>query len=138
MLGHEGARPYLSPAADHRRGWTHEIPESAKRAPSPRGRGVRPQREMFPATCTLCGIDTKVPFKPTPGKPLRCRDCMEKVESGKATKEELAKEREIMKSARSKAQKEHGVKLFVGGVSYDCLLYTSPSPRDQRGSRMPS
>ena len=119
MLGHEGARPYLSPAADHRRGWTHEIPESAKRAPSPRGRGVRPQREMFPATCTLCGIDTKVPFKPTPGKPLRCRDCMEKVESGKATKEELAKEREVMKRARSKAQEEHGVKLFVGGVSYD-------------------
>ena len=25
----------------------------------------------------------------------------------------------------------------VGG-SYACLLYTSPSPRDQRGSRMPS
>ena len=22
--------------------------------------------------------------------------------------------------------------------SYNCLLYTSPSPRDQRGSRMPS
>ena len=27
--------------------------------------------------------------------------------------------------------------LFVTGVQY-CLLYTSPSPRDQRGSRMPS
>ena len=25
-----------------------------------------------------------------------------------------------------------------GGVTWDCLLYTSPSPRDQRGSRMPS
>ena len=24
------------------------------------------------------------------------------------------------------------------GLSFDCLLYTSPSPRDQRGSRMPS
>ena len=24
------------------------------------------------------------------------------------------------------------------GRSHDCLLYTSPSPRDQRGSRMPS
>ena len=23
-------------------------------------------------------------------------------------------------------------------MDYDCLLYTSPSPRDQRGSRMPS
>ena len=26
----------------------------------------------------------------------------------------------------------------VGGGIYTCLLYTSPSPRDQRGSRMPS
>ena len=24
------------------------------------------------------------------------------------------------------------------GIGYPCLLYTSPSPRDQRGSRMPS
>ena len=34
--------------------------------------------------------------------------------------------------------------MFVGGFlafylsSFTCLLYTSPSPRDQRGSRMPS
>jgi CxxC-x17-CxxC domain-containing protein len=120
MLGHDGARPYLSPVADHRRGWTHEIPESAKRTPSSRGRGGgRPQREMHPAKCTLCGSQTKVPFKPTPGKPLRCRDCMEKVESGKASKDDLAKEREVMKKARGKAQKEFGVKLFIGGVSYD-------------------
>ena len=27
---------------------------------------------------------------------------------------------------------------LVGGVTGRCLLYTSPSPRDQRGSRMPS
>ena len=27
---------------------------------------------------------------------------------------------------------------FDGIEEYDCLLYTSPSPRDQRGSRMPS
>ena len=26
----------------------------------------------------------------------------------------------------------------LDGTIYDCLLYTSPSPRDQRGSRMPS
>ena len=30
------------------------------------------------------------------------------------------------------------VALLVGAVSEICLLYTSPSPRDQRGSRMPS
>ena len=28
--------------------------------------------------------------------------------------------------------------LVVGSSIMDCLLYTSPSPRDQRGSRMPS
>ena len=33
-----------------------------------------------------------------------------------------------------------GAKVVVNdlGGSVDCLLYTSPSPRDQRGSRMPS
>ena len=28
--------------------------------------------------------------------------------------------------------------LSIGDDACDCLLYTSPSPRDQRGSRMPS
>ena len=28
--------------------------------------------------------------------------------------------------------------MFQGAQSGGCLLYTSPSPRDQRGSRMPS
>ena len=34
-----------------------------------------------------------------------------------------------------------GVWVFInaaGGLANNCLLYTSPSPRDQRGSRMPS
>ena len=32
------------------------------------------------------------------------------------------------------------IEVLDGGSGYDptCLLYTSPSPRDQRGSRMPS
>ena len=30
------------------------------------------------------------------------------------------------------------VQLLLEGELYTCLLYTSPSPRDQRGSRMPS
>ena len=39
-----------------------------------------------------------------------------------------------MKKARA-IHREGGVK----SAEYkDCLLYTSPSPRDQRGSRMPS
>ena len=33
---------------------------------------------------------------------------------------------------------ELGVKVELVPVTSTCLLYTSPSPRDQRGSRMPS
>ena len=33
----------------------------------------------------------------------------------------------------------HGIeRINAGRVTWACLLYTSPSPRDQRGSRMPS
>lgn len=39
--------------------------------------GFRTQREMFAATCSGCGIDTQVPFKPTAGKPVYCRDCFQ-------------------------------------------------------------
>ena len=34
--------------------------------------------------------------------------------------------------------KNLGIALQGEGRIEDCLLYTSPSPRDQRGSRMPS
>ena len=33
------------------------------------------QREMFPATCAACGVETQVPFRPTGDRPVYCRDC---------------------------------------------------------------
>ncbi len=45
-----------------------------------RGRG-RPSfgpREMHKATCSECGKECEVPFKPTEGKPVYCRDCYAK------------------------------------------------------------
>ena len=123
-LGHDGARPYLSPLADFRRGANHDIPARvASMRSSNRGGGrggqSRPRREMHEAVCTLCGSDTKVPFKPTPGKPIRCRDCMDKVKQGKATKEELSKERDVISAMRSKLEAKMGVKLFVGRLPYE-------------------
>ncbi len=32
-------------------------------------------RQMFTATCTTCGNEAEVPFKPHPDKPVYCRDC---------------------------------------------------------------
>ena len=35
-------------------------------------------REMHKATCADCGKETEVPFKPTEGRPVYCRDCYAK------------------------------------------------------------
>jgi CxxC-x17-CxxC domain-containing protein len=37
--------------------------------------GDRGERQMFDTTCTRCGSATQVPFKPTPGRDVFCRDC---------------------------------------------------------------
>ncbi|HLC71639.1 DNA-directed RNA polymerase [Candidatus Woesearchaeota archaeon] len=35
-------------------------------------------REMHDATCSDCGKDCQVPFKPQEGKPVFCRECYAK------------------------------------------------------------
>lgn len=35
-------------------------------------------REFFKATCSDCGAECEVPFKPTQGRPVYCRDCFNK------------------------------------------------------------
>ncbi len=35
-------------------------------------------REMHKATCSECGQECEVPFKPADGRPVFCRDCFAK------------------------------------------------------------
>lgn len=35
-------------------------------------------REFFKAVCSDCGAECEVPFKPTQGRPVYCRDCFRK------------------------------------------------------------
>jgi len=35
-------------------------------------------REMHKATCADCKKECEVPFKPTEGRPVYCRDCFQK------------------------------------------------------------
>ena len=37
--------------------------------------GGRGEKQMFATTCSQCGNETEVPFQPTPGRPVLCRDC---------------------------------------------------------------
>ena len=35
-------------------------------------------REMHKTKCSDCGNETEVPFKPTEGRPVYCKDCYQK------------------------------------------------------------
>ncbi len=39
------------------------------------GGGTRSNREMHSATCAQCGKEALVPFVPSGGRPVYCRDC---------------------------------------------------------------
>lgn len=39
------------------------------------GRGGGGNRQLYPAVCAGCGIQTQVPFQPSGSKPVYCRDC---------------------------------------------------------------
>ena len=63
------------------------------------------------------------------------------VESAKS--EGTSERDKIISTAHDEAQRElsklrEGLRKEVAVLAISCLLYTSPSPRDQRGSRMPS
>jgi CxxC-x17-CxxC domain-containing protein len=38
----------------------------------------RPPRQMYPATCADCGVQTEVPFEPRGDRPVYCADCFRK------------------------------------------------------------
>jgi CxxC-x17-CxxC domain-containing protein len=42
------------------------------------GRRDTGPREMTKVTCSDCGKECEVPFKPTEGRPVYCRDCLPK------------------------------------------------------------
>ena len=48
----------------------------------------------------------------------------------------VAMEEAIQKAGRAKYGLDRDIRAMIDRKT--CLLYTSPSPRDQRGSRMPS
>ena len=41
-------------------------------------RGFGGDREMSKVTCSDCGNEAEVPFKPKEGRPVYCKDCYQK------------------------------------------------------------
>ncbi|MBQ1992101.1 MAG: zinc-ribbon domain containing protein [Clostridia bacterium] len=59
------------------KGFVNE-PQRCKACRDARKNNSRPSREMFTATCAECGCETQVPFQPTEGRPVFCRECFSK------------------------------------------------------------
>ncbi len=49
--------------------------QARKQASGGRTGYARQPRQMYPAVCASCGIETEVPFQPSGDKPVYCRDC---------------------------------------------------------------
>ncbi len=43
------------------------------------GGSYRPPREMHPAVCAQCGLETRVPFLPRGDRPVYCSTCFDQV-----------------------------------------------------------
>lgn len=54
-------------------------PQRCKPCRDARKNALRPDREMFTATCAVCGGDARVPFRPREDRPVYCSTCFEKI-----------------------------------------------------------
>jgi CxxC-x17-CxxC domain-containing protein len=53
-------------------------PKHCKQCKAKRARGSQRVRPETRTTCSECGAETTVPFKPTQGRPVLCRSCFQK------------------------------------------------------------
>jgi CxxC-x17-CxxC domain-containing protein len=54
-------------------------PKHCKQCKAKRVRGGPRVRSETRTTCSECGTETTVPFKPTQGRPVLCRSCFQKL-----------------------------------------------------------
>ena len=59
-----------------------ECRAASKRQRGGGGGGYGSPRQMHPATCAACGVDTEVPFLPSQDRPVYCRECYNNGASG--------------------------------------------------------
>lgn len=55
--------------------------QSRDRGSSREGGYSREPQKMYKAKCSECDIETEVPFKPDPDRPVYCRECYAKRKS---------------------------------------------------------
>jgi CxxC-x17-CxxC domain-containing protein len=63
------------------------------RRPGPReGGDFGGEKKLHPATCSVCGAQCQVPFRPDGSRPIYCRDCFRKQDMGGGGREEFRRD----------------------------------------------
>jgi CxxC-x17-CxxC domain-containing protein len=77
--------------------------------------------------CSACGIETTVPFKPTQGRPVLCRQCFQNRQSNPAVSLELAQATSHLNSATAELMASGSGGQHVSGSSNDRAGDRSPA-----------
>lgn len=89
---------------------------------------------MFISVCNNCGKEAKLPFKPTPGRPVYCSECLEKLQKGLIKPVKMVKKPSVEREAA-------GVAALAGiGIEFSAnkggqRQERSASPNANRGGR---
>lgn len=68
----------------------------------------------YETVCSSCGKTTTVPFEPTPGRPVYCRDCLKKIEAGELQPVRVPR----ASGARRRPQKKYADDLGHLGIEF--------------------
>lgn len=92
---------------------------------SNRGSFNRGPREEHAAVCDKCHANCTLPFKPTEGKPVLCRDCFQKA-GGNSSKPRSNFNNRNQSSFNRPAREEH--KAVCDKCKKDCTVPFKPTP----------
>ncbi|MEJ0002170.1 MAG: CxxC-x17-CxxC domain-containing protein, partial [bacterium] len=101
--------------------------------------------EKFPVICSICNKETTVPFKPEPGRPVYCKDCIAKMKAGElqplkvvardVTPARVAEPVRAAAPPKKPASAPAPRKSAVTAESMEKVFY--PPPREKRKSEDP-
>jgi CxxC-x17-CxxC domain-containing protein len=82
----------------------------------------------FEVVCSSCGKTTTVPFKPMPGRPVYCQDCLKKIKAGELQPVRVARAPSEYEEATDRAD------LSKLGIEFG---HVAPPPRRERSESRP-
>lgn len=90
-------------------------------------RGSRGPVTMHNTTCDQCGKECEVPFRPTAGKPVYCRDCFDKNRDSDSSRSESRFQRPQFNDRPSFSSRSEGFETVCDECGKNCTVPFRPT-----------